>query len=235
MYSISVQDFEGPMDLLLHLIYKNEMDITTISISAIADEYLEYIETMQDLALDVCGDFFVMASTLALIKSRALLAESEGAGEEVAKELVQKLREYKKYRALSQGLDALEVAASCQLTRGMVPEITEEVEVEVEMDFDLFDLLEAYCHSMQNFQVRRKHEITLSTINLVEHMEKVADYIENAGQTCFRYLCSLCQSRQEVVVTFIALLELTRLGRLQLEVREGDIWCQPIITSQIAS
>ncbi|MBB5022909.1 segregation and condensation protein A [Desulfurispira natronophila] len=235
MYTVSVHDFEGPMDLLLHLIYKNEMDITSISISTIADEYLHHIETMQDLALDVCGEFFVLASTLALIKSRTLLAQSESAPDTVTEELVQKLREYKKYRDVCVALDAMEEQASMVLSRGTTPDVTQEVEADIEVNFDLYDILRSYTQVMDRYHTRKKHEVTLSSINLMEFMEGVSLHIESAGQTCFRYLSSLCDNRLEVIVTFISLLELARLGRIELEIVGGDIQCRAIRVTRQAS
>lgn len=223
MYQIRIKDFEGPMDLLLHLIYKNELDISEISVSAIASEYLSYVEQIEAESLDVAGEFLVMAATLALIKSKSLLPGAAGSPDDPRIELVQKLREYKKYRELSLTMGSMEENGEFILPRGIALEVTEDVETDIDFEGGLYDLAQAYVGLLAMLKLRKNHEITISSINIMEQMEKIFAYIVQVKRVDFMALCSLCLSRLEMVVSFVGLLELTRLGRITLEAEEGRL------------
>jgi segregation and condensation protein A len=231
LYNIKLPEFEGPMDLLLHLIKENKVDIYDIPISFITGQYLEYLEIMKELDLEIAGEFLVMAATLIQIKSRMLLPPDEEAPPEEMEdprlELVQRLLEYQAFKDAAAVLKEKEDAALKIF--GRPPERVEEQEVASPelylFDVNLFDLLAAFRKLLENAPPEMR-TITRETLTVKDKMMHIADMIENLESIRFEELFKDTFSRVQLIVTFLALLELLRLGlaRVYQEKEFGNIW-----------
>ena len=231
-YKIKLPLFEGPMDLLLHLIKEHKIDIYDIPISLITRQYLEYIEVMKELNLEVAGDFLVMAATLIHIKSRMLLPVEDTADtdepEDPRLELVMRLLEYKSFKEAAHGLKELEEDASAIFTRAPGDhDMDDEDEPEDLSLFDLnfFDLITAF----QKMVERAPGEIETLTREILTVKEKMAviiDALQARDIMRFHEIFKGDMVRSHFVVTFVALLELIRLGIAKTYQGEpfGDIW-----------
>lgn len=215
-YQVRLDNFEGPLDLLLHLIKEHEVDIWDIPVALITRQYLEYIEMMKMLNLDVAGEFLLMAATLMHIKSKMLLpqAEDEEGEEEEGdprEELVRRLLEYKKYKEASQELGERDMLEREQFLRGFIEEVEiDQEEEETYSDVTLFDLLEALRDILQNVSIPESHEVDLEKISVKEKEEMIVDRLRREGHMTFQSLFSGDATRGDVVATFLALLELMK-------------------------
>lgn len=227
-YSIKLDSFEGPLDLLLHLIDKAEVDIYDIPIADITEQYLSTIDTMHALQLDVASEFVVMAATLLSIKSKMLLPKKEEhvfqplfdmEVEEVdpREELVQRLLEYKRYKLLAESLREMEIGRSQVYTRpaeDLTPYIKEE-ESPVK-DVSLYDLLGALEKMVS--RIRTKEPITKVSrdeVSIKDRMQEIRQLIKvGGGMVRFFQLFSQSATRTEVVTTFLALLELMKVKHI---------------------
>ena len=232
--SYKLEKFEGPLDLLLHLIEKNKINIDDIPIAEITDQYLEYVSCMEEESLDVVSEFLVMAATLLDIKARMLLpreVSEEGEEEEEEDpraELVERLLEYKTYKYMSLELKDMEVDADKVFYKA--PTIPREVE-RYEEPVDLDQLLDGLTLSklqkiFESVMKRREDKIdpvrsTFGTIkkepvSLEEKIGAVLEYAERHRRFSFRGMLSRQRDKTEIVVTFLALLELMKMGRIHL-------------------
>lgn len=226
--SVKLEIFEGPLDLLLHLIKKNEVSITDIPISTITEQYLATLEVMQSLNLDVAGEFLVMAATLIHIKSRTLLPfggeEEEGEeGKDPREELVRRLLEYQKFKEAAEDLQKREI-----LWRDVFPRSSEPPEESAGVVFEqpsLFDLISALRQILERFPEERAHEVVLEKISVREKMNLLLDDLHRRGKVIFQSLFDTATSRLEVVVTFLAMLELVKIRAIRVaqEERMGAI------------
>jgi len=234
-YDIKLEQFEGPLDLLLHLIKKNEMDIWDIQISQITEQYLAAIDAMKSLNLDVAGEFLVMAATLLHIKSRLLLppSEEEEEGEEEEEdprtELVRRLLEYKKYKEAAENLAARPLLGRDQFTRGGNDPDLEHVE---EAGFEivgLFDLVEAFKQVLAECADDAVHEVDMERLSITDRINTILSTLQERGGVTFRDMFSERPERHEVVVTFLAMLELVKMRLVQLmQNRQYEtIWLYP--------
>ena len=232
LYSVKLPVFEGPLDLLLHLIRENEVDIYDIPISLITGQYLHYIEMMKELDLDIAGEFIVMAATLIHIKSRMLLPADEEAPldemEDPRLELVQRLLEYQGYKDAASILKEKEDEALKLFVREKTEFDEEEAEEQQELylfDINLFDLLGAFKKILENAppEVRT---ITKETLTVKDRIMHIAEMLESIDTIRFEDLFADTTSRVQLIVTFLALLELLRLGmaRVYQEKDFGSIW-----------
>jgi segregation and condensation protein A len=227
-YSIKLPLFEGPLDLLLHLIKKNEVDIYDIPVSLIADQYLGYIELIEELNLELAGEFLVMAATLAQIKSRLLLppAEGEGDGEDGVDpraQLVERLLEYKKFKEAAQELGAREnLWREVFVRQGKGAwEDSEGPQDETLFNFGLLDLLDALKRVLANVPADRFHEIGGERISLADRINQILEKLQAEDSITFDSLFEGATTRDQVVVSFLALLELARLRAIKvLQVEE---------------
>jgi segregation and condensation protein A len=239
-YSVKLDAFEGPLDLLLHLIRKNEVDIYDIPIALITRQYLEYLKLMHELNLDLAGDFLVMASTLLQIKSRMLLPTiepDEGEGEEQEDpraELVRRLLEYQRYRDAGLELGARELlgrevfvrpcADGCCL-EGMAVD-------EGPFELDLFELSEAFNSLLSRMPMARAHEVAAQdTLSIVDAINEILTKLDGQESLLFEVLFHDDMSRERMIVTFLALLELCRikLVRILQNSRYGAIYIFPSV------
>jgi len=231
LYNIKLPVFEGPMDLLLHLIRENKVDIYDIPISFITHQYLEYIDIMRDLNLEVAGEFLVMAATLIHIKSRMLLPVEEITEEEQMEdprlELVQRLLEYQAYKDAASILREKEDDALKYFHREPAAEEGEE-EPEQEpclFDVNIFDLLTAFRKILDSVPAEVR-TITRETLTVKDRMSTIVEMIENADSIRFEEVFKDNVTRTQMIVTFLAMLELLRLGlaRVYQEKEFGSIW-----------
>jgi isoleucyl-tRNA synthetase len=232
VYNIKLPVFEGPLDLLLHLIRENKVDIYDIPISLITGQYLKYIEMMKELDLEIAGEFLVMAATLIHIKSRMLLpADEEAPVEEMEDprlELVQRLLEYQAYKDAASILKEKEDEALKIFGRHKTEFDAEKAEEQQELylfDINLFDLLGAFKKILDTAppEVRT---ITKETLTVKDRMMHIAEKLEHIDSIRFEELFSDLSGRVQLIVTFLALLELLRLGmaRVYQEGDFGNIW-----------
>ena len=216
------------MDLLLHLIKKNEVSITDIPIATITAQYLSTLELMQSLNLDVAGEFLVMAATLIHIKSRMLLPPGEEEDEEEEggdprEELIRRLLEYQRFKEAAEELEKREILRRDVFVRpSEVPDEMESVGFE---GLSLFDLISALRHVLDRFPEERVYEVTLERISVREKMSSLLDDLQRRGKVIFQSLFEAAVSRLEVVVTFLAMLELVKIRAIRVaqEEREGPI------------
>jgi segregation and condensation protein A len=235
-YDIQLENFEGPLDLLLHLIKKNEMDINDIPMAAITSQYLTILDAMKTLNLDVAGEFLLMAATLLHIKSKLLLPkiveeELEEEEEDPRAELVRRLLEYQKYKDVSQTLDS-----QPQLGRDIFARIAPEPEVleEAEAGFvavGLFDLVEALQEVLKQSPDQHVHEIDMEQLSVTDRINAILSSLQGKESVAFVDLFSDGIKRNEVIVTFLALLELVKLRmvRFMQNTHHGSIWLFPSV------
>jgi segregation and condensation protein A len=227
-YKVKFEVFEGPLDLLLYLVKKEEVDIYEVNLTRLATQYIEYIETMRLLDLELAGEFLVMAATLMFIKSRELLpvdqrAETEGEddAEDPRWELIRQLVEYKKFKDAACQLQSLELQQE-----GIFPRAPGKLEFETEpvaprAEASIFDLVNAVNIVLKRFHQRADpREIFEDKWTVSEKLETLMQAISQKASMKFSELFEGVASRSEVIVTFLALLELIRLKQLQAVQRE---------------
>ena len=233
LYNIKLPAFEGPLDLLLHLIRDNKIDIYDIPISFITGRYLEYIGMMKELNLEIAGEFLVMAATLIQIKSRMLLPPEEAAEEGAAQmedprlELVQRLLEYQAYKDAASILKEREDESLRIFSREPGDEPGEEgLQAEPYLfDVNIFDLLGAFKKMLDTAPIE-VHTITKETLTVKDRMFSIAELLEGSSSIRFEELFDCSVTKRQLIVTFLALLELLRLGlaRVYQEREFGYIW-----------
>lgn len=232
-YSVSLEVFEGPLDLLLYLIRKEELDIYDIPIERITEQYMEYISVMRIMNLDIAGEFIVMAATLMLIKSRMLLPEDERAEEEVEEEdprwdLVRQLVEYKKFKDSAYHLHALELEREGVFIRGE-PTLNVPTSSDVMLsDVGLFDLMSAFSEALHRVEKENLREIFAEHFTVAEKIDAVLDIIESESRFSLNALFADMRSRNEIVCTFLAVLELIKLNHVVIRQERifGEIWIE---------
>ena len=237
-YAIKLPLFEGPLDLLLHLIRLEEVEITDIPIARIGEQYLAYLELMRELDLDIAGEYLLMAATLAWIKSRMLLppdgAEEEGEGPDPRAELAARLLEYQRYKEAAGELGERRLLGRDVFPAwGLRPEPPPEGEREIEVG--LFELLEAFRRALKAAGPSgAAHKIEAETITVQERMIVVMKLLEARSSIDFDEVLiaedDRPASRALVVATFLAVLELTRLAAMRLyqSVNEAGVPRGPI-------
>jgi segregation and condensation protein A len=224
-YKVQFEVFEGPLDLLLYLVKKEEVDIYEVNLTRIATEFIEYIDLMRELDLEVAGDFLVMASTLMLIKSRELLpvdqqvaVEEEDETEDPRWELIRQLVEYKKFKDAAAQLQSREIEQDHIYPRDPSPPELEVATPEPLSRVSLFDLLAAVNQVLDRIREREgPREIFEDRWTVSEKIELVRRLIGERGRIRFSELFEESTSRSEVVVTFLAILELMRLHWIAAE------------------
>ncbi len=213
-YRVKLEVFEGPLDLLLHLIKKEEVDIYDIPVARITDEYLQYLNLLETMNLDVAGEYLVMAATLTHIKSRMLLPPSEDETEEPDEDpradLVQQLVEYQRYREAAVALGERAVLTRDVFRRDPAAPETDQGEGIRLRDVTVADLLEAFREVMERSLRESFHEIVHEDISVDECVDLIVRRIEVDGAMRFRDLFAGSPSRRRMVATFLALLELIK-------------------------
>lgn len=216
-YRVDLAVFQGPLDLLLYLIRKEEVEIYDIPIAKITRQYLEYIDLMKELDLEIVGDFILMAATLIRIKAKMLLPREVEDGEEIdpREELVAALIEYKKFKEAGEILREKALLEE----RNYVPPTPHKKE-DYKTDWlpatNLFDLLTAFKEILKERPEERLHEVELEAVSIQERMKVVLDFLSTHEYASFIELFNDLPRRIVAVVTFIALLELARARRISI-------------------
>ena len=221
-YPVRLTNFEGPLDLLIHLIKKNEVDVYDIPIVLISQQYLEYLDLMREIDLDVAGEFLVMAATLIHIKSRMLVPRVEAGveGDEPEEDprdaLVQRLLEHQRFKAAAEMLHECETVRSAQWTRP--DERVEEIAgapFERELEVDLFSLLQAFQAVLARARNRQASiSLPAELVSIEARMEEMLERLADRAPCGFEALFEGATSRQDLITTFLATLELIRLRRI---------------------
>ena len=241
MYQIQLDNFEGPIDLLLYFIRRDELDIYDIPISKITKEFIETVEEWEKMNLHVAGDFIVMASTLMRIKAKLLLPrpELDDAGEIIdpRTELIQQLVEYKRYKNAAEILNNLSNNQSQKFTRKLEPLMfADETDDEQNLilDVTLFDLARFFKSAMDSMPVVSQFELNREPVKLEEQKKFIFKHFDGDGKLKFSTILSKLETRMEIVVTFLAILDLVRDGSCKLiqESVFGDLELQKIDSIQ---
>ena len=231
-YSIKIDNFEGPLDLLIYLIEKNKMDIYDIQLSEITDQYIEYLNAMEKLNLEIASEFLVMASSLLFLKSKRLLPKDENETEELTEEeLIRRIIEYKKYKEISGKLKENYIIFSKRITKGQ-----EQIELpkrKLEKEYDNQIIPEIYRNLVERTnQKLNQNAKNIEKIALVEHytvdskVKEMFKVLVKQRKFVFNKMFSIKQKdKQEVVTAFSGLLELSRRNKVATRQEEifGDI------------
>lgn len=226
IYSVELEVFEGPLDLLLHLVRKHELDILDIPISFVAEKYLEYLDVMRQLDLEIAGDYLVMAATLAYLKSRELLPveprkgedgeSSEEEGEDPREALIRRLLEYERFKQAAAELDALPVSGRDVFARGAdieAPPIDPGL-----APVSLFSLAEAYYRVLTRAKVKSTHDVTIEPVTVSQRIQQLTLMLDERPAFDFEDLflgrtwSSEKELRMMLVVTLMSVLEMVKLG-----------------------
>ncbi len=232
-YKIELDAFEGPLDLLLYLVKKEDIDIYDIPISHLLGEYLKYIELAEELNIDLAGEFIEMASELAYIKSKMLLPESqmeEEEGPDPRADLVARLIEYQKFKGAAQALMARPLLGRDVFNR---PASLPEAEVDAGLDVDLLALLAAFEGVLKRLPQDKAHEVYRERVGVSERIIELVEFFRDKGEVRFIDLFREHRTRQEVVVTLLAILEMARQKLLRVTQGKvyGEIVVHPAITA----
>lgn len=231
-YALKLENFEGPLDLLLHLIDKNKMDIYDVKLSDIADQYIEYINKMEEQKLDITSEFLVIASTLVYLKSKELLPkEVEDESELTEEELLRRIIEYKKYKDISEKLKEYFLQNSRRFYK--LPDKVELPKQKLEKEYSNSIIYEKYSILMENHKVKmNKNAENIEKIAIKESfsvtskVKEIFKELSRKPRFVFNKLFSLnAKPKAEVVTAFTGLLELTRRNKIQTTQEElfGDI------------
>lgn len=215
---VFLETFSGPLDLLLYLIRKNNLDILDIPIAEITRQYVEYVELMRDFRLELAAEYLVMAATLAEIKSRMLLprqaCEEEEQERDPRAELVRRLQEYERFKKAAEDLDGLpRMERDIFVSRAEEPPMDH---VKPLPDVELKELLLALKNVMKNVDLKQSHHIEKETLTVREKMTYVLQMASNGKFTPFESLFNYNEGRIGVVVTFIAVLELVKQAMIEI-------------------
>jgi segregation and condensation protein A len=239
-YVISLPAFEGPLDLLLHLIQKHELDIFDIPVSFVTEKYLAYINLMQEMSIDVASEYLVMAATLAHIKSKSLLpneptTEDDTLGEEEEgdprEELIRRLLEYQKYKQAAAELNDRGALGRDIFLRGSkAPEADGPAPL---APVELWNLLDAFGKVLSRAKVDIQHEVSFDRTSITDRINQLMEKLRGRAQCRFEDLFEEGRTRFELIISFLALLEMTRLKMTRLYQADplADIFIEIILVA----
>ncbi len=219
IYRVQLENiFEGPMDLLVHLIKKNELDIYDIPIAKVTEQYLQYLEWMKILNIDTAGDFIVMASTLAHIKSRMLLPASEDEMDEddPRQELIRPLLEYLQMKSAAEQLAERHILGEKTFVRSLDQKEFLEIDQQPYIKVGLFELIDAFQKILEKIPGDQRIEFTADKISVKERITQITDILEAKGSATFEALFSESPEKSDVIVTFLAILEMVKLALIRI-------------------
>lgn len=228
VFEIKLPVFEGPLDLLLHLLEKEELDITSVSLVQVTDQYMSYLHSLDEINIDFLADFIAVGAKLLLLKSRALLPREagvpeEGEEEDVGEELTRLLIEYRRFKEAASALREREDQGLRSYPRLGTPP---EVPLSLGLDrVTLRKLSRIFREALQRLPAEEEGTINRQEVSVQQKVEEILVALVEGGQLSFRRLVSACRSRLEVVASFLAVLELIKSNRLRAEQSElfGDI------------
>jgi segregation and condensation protein A len=220
-YTVRLEMFEGPLDLLLHLIQKNEVDIFNIPIALITEQYLETLNVMKVLNLDIAGEYLLMASTLLHIKSKMLLPtsteeEEEEEGEDPRAELVRRLLEYQKYKEAAADLERRPMLDRDVFVRLVLAD-HEESKGEERIEVNLFQLLDVFRQVLERAKPETFHEVILDRLSVEEKVQDILSLLQRENRSvAFHLLFPEQASRRVIIITFLAILELVKMKLIRI-------------------
>ncbi len=234
-FRIALPNFEGPLDLLLHLIREHKVDILDIPMALITEKYIAHLEMMREINLDIAGEFLVMAATLLHLKSRMLLPQEErpvsaDAAPEAQDprdpraELVRRLLEYQKYKQAAEQLAGNDLLGRSVFVRRVsvepMPLDAEEVGLK---EVSIYKLIEALDRVLEKLNPKQRHEVTRESLSMTAAMQRVVDRVRASGEAVsFFSLFEGARKRSDVVITFLAMLEMCKLKVLRIFQAEGS-------------
>ncbi len=213
---VFLEAFEGPLDFLLYLIRKQNLDILDIPIASVTKQYMQYIDLMQDLTLELAAEYLVMAAILAEIKSRMLLprvADPESIEDDPRAELVRRLQEYERFKQAAEDLDKLP-----RLERDNFVASANSDNITVEKPLpavSMSELMRAFLAIMKRAELNKKHHVRIDALSVREKMTFILDSLQDREHLPFARLFNLTEGRLGVVVTFLAMLELLKQGMIE--------------------
>jgi len=222
-YQCNLDIFEGPLDLLLHLIKEQKMDVYDIPIADITKQYMEYLDLLSELNLEMVGEYLVMAAELTKIKSKTLLPTPEteedalaAAGEDPRSELMRRLLEYQRYKEAAFDLRQMEYDQQQLFTR--IGEVKHNVpEEELLIEANVFDLLTAFQKVLKDKSFIKDYEIKVTTLSVSDCIADIMEILNSSDSASFQSLFTALNTRQEVIVTFLAVLELMRMQLIRCQ------------------
>jgi len=228
-FRVALSNFEGPLDLLLHLIKEHELDIFDIPIALVTEKYIEHLDRMREINLEIAGEFLVMASTLAHIKSRLLLpvpqlqgeAEPEEAGDPRA-ELVRRLLEYQKYKEAGEMFLRQDILSRDVFTRRVPPADPAPAEGLGLLEIDVYRLIQALDAVLKRIGPELRHDVVRDRVSISDAIHSLLERLERGGTATFKSLFEQFRSRSQVVITFLAVLEMCRLRLIRICQAPGD-------------
>jgi len=240
-YTIKLPQFEGPFDLLLFFIERDELDIHDIPISKITDDFLAYIRQMESMNIDLASEFILVAATLCRIKAKLLLprkpVDEDGNEIDPREELVQRLLEYKRYKSVLEEMRQLEESRSLRNHRGNtsreLKHIATKALVDAELEsINLFKILRAFERVMQRFEDSHPgtiHEIVQWGFTIENQQNYIVEKVTTFKNVTFKMLFGSCENRIHAIVTFLALLELLNMEKVSIVIGEGNnnFWLSP--------
>ncbi len=222
-YQVRIEAFEGPLALLLHLIKKNEVDIYNIPMAAISRQYLDYLDVMQELNLDVAGEFLVMASTLIQIKSQMLLPQitdpalDDDRIEDPRAELVRRLLDYERYRDASILLAARDVLERDVFARNFVSAEFDAFPAEETLpEIEIFELVDAFRRILAKAPRESFHEVGSENISIADRISDILEFLQGKEAVEFEELFAGSNTREYIVASLLAVLELCRLRMIRI-------------------
>ena len=231
-YQVELTGFQGPMDLLLYLINKEQVDIYDIPIAHITEQFIHHMQVIQAISLDTAGEFIAMAATLMVIKMKMLMPshrdDDDEDEEDPRAELVRKLLEYKRFKEAAAALAKAESDRRQYHLRTTKFPFTQELNLEPQLRIEMFDLLSALAGIYDRIQAKPIHEVEREPYTVEEKMSLIEERIGGGHMVNFEELFEDITIKMEVIVTFIAILELVKRGRLEFMQTEarGPIWIQ---------
>jgi segregation and condensation protein A len=223
MYKVRLNQFEGPLDLLLFFIKRDELNIYDIPIASLTKEFLEYVNLIKILDLEVAGDFILMASTLMHIKVRMLLPrEIDEKGEEIdpRADLIKALLEYKRYKEMSEELSYFESNQRKRKFRGNFSEDLKEAPNEYNIllkNVSIYDLAKAFKYAIEQIKNEPVHQIQKLNVSIDEQIEFIENKLKEYSELHFLKLVEELHEKLRIIVTFIALLEMVKIGRIGIK------------------
>lgn len=239
-YTIKLPQFEGPFDLLLFFIERDELDIHDIPIAKITDDFLDYIHQAEEMNIDLASEFILVAATLCRIKARLLIprkqVDEEGNEIDPREELVQRLLEYKRYKSVLEDMRKLEEQRAQQTIRGNVADELAQIATKALVDSELesvtlFKLLRTFERMIQRFEEskpRKVHEIAQFSYTIEEEQEGILNKVKKSTKAKFEAVFKDCKNRIHAIVTFLALLELLNMEKIAITIGEGynNFWLE---------
>jgi len=232
-YKVRLELFEGPLDLLLYLVKKDHLNIYDIPIAQVTDQYLQYLNLMQLLDLNIAGEFLVMAATLMQIKSRLLLPPQEGGGleaeEDPRQELVNRLLEYEKFKEIAEGLRHRE-AEQKEVFKRSPSEADRELKAETEVYFEasIFELINAFSKALEEVPKEVFYEVIKDEFTIEEKIHEILHLLLVVPAARLSEMFGKARNKLEIIVTFLAILELIRLK--EIVARQRDLFDEIEVT-----